>query len=457
MYQVIIAPLVTFLLAFRYVICHGDHGDAEAMFQWTTIDYNWRTQAERDNAIKTGRYVPLQNAINGIRVYDKKIFVTVPRFGEGVPSTLNTLVNARRSFLSSRTVLKPYPSWEMQTEGNCSAFQKVQNIEIDPKQGIMFVIDTGGRRYDCPAKLVIYNVAKDVEIHRHIFPDEVVSRGTNYLNDLVMDYVNGQVGFLYITNTRDYTIVVYDVKNDKSYSFSDPSMNPEPGKTDVRVLNDVIQVTNGVNGIAISSNFDYVYYSPIAGTGLYQIPTRVLRNSSADFSAHVRKVGEKPSQGDGMIMSTKNSLFFSVLSKNAVAMWELHKDVIKYGGEDKVMMDTLTYEANDPSMEWVDSLALDQSGFLWFTTSRLQLYFNNKLSNDTINFRIWRAFVHEPSYAYFDVDGTDTSTKRIGSSHHDHDHDHHYSYRSGSNRLEGTITVAILYAVIYTNRFLGIL
>ena len=419
--------VVIVLLSIICVICnvesHGDHGDAEPLFQWSTIDYNWRNKLEKENAIKSGKYVPLNNAINGIRVFDNKLFVTVPRFGGGVPSTLNTLINANpsKTYLSSRTVLKPYPSWSMQQEGNCSAFQKVQNIEIDPKMGIMYVIDTGGKTYGCPAKLVIYDVKRDVELHRHVFPNDVVSKGTNYLNDLVMDYVNGKVEYLYITNTRDYTIVVYDIKKDKSYSFRDASMNPEPGKTDVKVLDDVIQVTNGVNGIAISANFDYVYYSPIAGTGLYQIPTKVLRNSSSDFASFVRKVGDKPSQGDGMIMSTKNSLYFSVLSKNAVAMWEIHKDVQKYGSEDKVMMDTLTYEANDPSMEWVDSLALDSFGYLWFTTSRLQLYFNKKLRNDSINFRIWRAFVHEPSYAYFDSN-KDT---RTGHGRHGHRHIHH--------------------------------
>lgn len=423
MYSRLIFVLLLVICTSSDVAAHGDHGDAEPLFQWSTIDYNWRSKAEKDNAIRTGKYVPLNNAINGIRVFDNKLFVTVPRFGGGVPSTLNTLINANpsKTFLSSRTVLKPYPSWSMQQEGNCSAFQKVQNIEIDPKRGIMYVIDTGGKTYGCQAKLVIYDLKRDIEIHRHVFPNDVVSKGTNYLNDLVMDYVNGKVEYLYITNTRDYTIVVYDIKNDKSYSFRDASMKPEPGKTDVKVLDDVIQVTNGVNGIAISANFDYVYYSPIAGTGLYQIPTKVLRNSSSDFASHVRKVGDKPSQGDGMIMSTKNSLYFSVLSKNAVAMWELHKDVEKYGSEDKVMMDTLTYEANDPSMEWVDSLALDSFGYLWFTTSRLQLYFNKKLRNDSINFRIWRAFVHEPSYAYFDS----SKGTRSGHSRHGHRHVHH--------------------------------
>jgi sugar lactone lactonase YvrE len=424
-------------LIFEIVFGHGDHGDAESLFQWTTIDYNWPTRAARDTAISTRKYVPLNNAINGIRVYDNKIFVTVPRFGDGVPSTLNTLINAhpQKRFLTSRTVLQPYPRWDMQKEGNCTAFQKVQNIEIDPKQGIMYVIDTGGRMFGCPAKLVIYDVKRDIELHRHVFPDEVVSRDTNYLNDLVMDYVHGKVEYLYITNTREFTIVVYDIKADKSYAFKDASMRPEPDKTDVKVLNDVVHVTNGVNGIAISANFDYVYYSPIAGTALYQIPTKILRNASSDFSAHVRKVGDKPSQGDGMIMSTKNSLYFSVLAKNAVAMWELHRDIEKYGSEGKVMMDTLTYEANDPTMEWVDSLALDSFGYLWFTTSRLQLYLNKQLTNDSINFRIWRAFVHEPSYAYFD-------SRTRSESNHIHSHN------SSSNIESHTFVHFALFALL---------
>ncbi|XP_060551338.1 uncharacterized protein LOC132712920 [Ruditapes philippinarum] len=327
-------------LIFEIVFGHGDHGDAESLFQWTTIDYNWPTRAARDTAISTRKYVPLNNAINGIRVYDNKIFVTVPRFGDGVPSTLNTLINAhpQKRFLTSRTVLQPYPRWDMQKEGNCTAFQKVQNIEI-------------------------------------------------------------------------------------------------VSWTDFKVLNDVVHVTNGVNGIAISANFDYVYYSPIAGTALYQIPTKILRNASSDFSAHVRKVGDKPSQGDGMIMSTKNSLYFSVLAKNAVAMWELHRDIEKYGSEGKVMMDTLTYEANDPTMEWVDSLALDSFGYLWFTTSRLQLYLNKQLTNDSINFRIWRAFVHEPSYAYFD-------SRTRSESNHIHSHN------SSSNIESHTFVHFALFALL---------
>ena len=388
----------------RLVLGHGDHGDAEALFGWKTIEYDWPSREAKVNALDDGSFIPLNNAINGIRIYNYRIFVTVPRLRPGIPSNLNTVVNARNTkpFLSSRTVLKPYPNWDMQKEGNCTAFQKVQNIEIDPKRGILYVIDTGGVKDECPAKLVIYDTNTDKEIHRHIFSETVVPKGSNYLNDLVMDYAGGEdVKYLYITNQGDYTIVVYDIDNDNSYSFSHPSMQPEENKTDIKISNNVIHVNNGVNGIAISAHFDYVYYSPIAGTGLYQIPTKVLRNSSAIFGDFVRKVGDKPSQGDGMIMSIKNSLYFSVLAQKAIVMWEIEKDIARYGSEGKVKMRTITYETEDPRMEWVDSLALDSLGYLWFTTSSFQRHFDNRLRNDTINFMIWRAFVHEPSYAYF--------------------------------------------------------
>lgn len=388
----------------RLVLGHGDHGDAEALFRWKTIEYDWPSRVAKETALTDRSFIPLNNAINGIRIYNDRIFVTVPRLRPGIPSNLNTLVNAGRSkrFLSSRTVLRPYPNWAMQKQGNCTAFQKVQNIEIDPKRGILYVIDTGGVQNECPAKLVIYDTNSDKEIHRHTFSETVVPRGSNYLNDLVMDYAGGEeVKYLYITNQGDYTIVVYDIENDNSYSFSHPSMRPEENKTDIKISDDVIHVNNGVNGIAISANFEYVYYSPIAGTGLYQIPTKVLRNSSSDFGSFVRKVGDKPSQGDGMIMSTKNSLYFSVLADKAIVMWEIAKDIKRYGSEGRVKMRTITYETEDPRMEWVDSLALDSFGYLWFTTSSLQRHFTNRLRNDTINFVIWRAFVHEPSYAYF--------------------------------------------------------
>ena len=56
---------------------------------------------------------------------------------------------------------RPYPSWEMQTVGKCSAFQFIQSMEIDP-EGRMWMADNGyvGNTKNplCPPKLYVVDL-----------------------------------------------------------------------------------------------------------------------------------------------------------------------------------------------------------------------------------------------------------------------------------------------------------
>ena len=56
-----------------------------------------------------------KQSINLLQIYDGEIYMTVPRFLPGVPSTLNKVVD-----VDGVPTLQPYPSWEMQEPGKKS-------------------------------------------------------------------------------------------------------------------------------------------------------------------------------------------------------------------------------------------------------------------------------------------------------------------------------------------------
>ncbi len=99
--------------------------------------------------------------------------MSVPRWREGVPSTLNVVQP------NSVKALRPFPSWEWQTIGDHSKLQNVQTFEID-NQNRMWILDVGCRNFysgtapvvDGAPKLIIYDLESQ-EHHTFVFPDSV--------------------------------------------------------------------------------------------------------------------------------------------------------------------------------------------------------------------------------------------------------------------------------------------
>lgn len=82
--------------------------DPELRFAWNQVDYTWDTPAEKENAIKDGKFVQANNLPLGLARWKNKLFVTIPRWKNGVASSLNFVdVDGPKDQL-----LKPYPSWK---------------------------------------------------------------------------------------------------------------------------------------------------------------------------------------------------------------------------------------------------------------------------------------------------------------------------------------------------------
>ncbi len=133
----IFLTIFSFLFLFRATFVHAEaeaeaeaDAQAETRFAWSVIDYDWPSDQDKANAIKNQDFIEVNNAISGIKVYGDWVYLTVPRWLHGVPSTLNriSISNQQKS-----PPLIPYPSWKMNKFGDCDALQYVQSMEIVPQ------------------------------------------------------------------------------------------------------------------------------------------------------------------------------------------------------------------------------------------------------------------------------------------------------------------------------------
>ncbi|XP_060086131.1 protein yellow-like [Ylistrum balloti] len=390
------------------ILLQQNCNDERIKHVFTKIDYLWPNSTARELALGNEHYIPHNNIISGMKTYRNDVYVTVPRWRRGVPSTLNKIV-AR----NGTSILQPFPSWEMQKIGDCRALQYVQSMEIDPNTGWMWIIDTGRINFFaadgtaaqnlCPAKIVIYDINKMAEITRHEFPNHVADRNITFLNDIVVMYTGSRPRYAFISDTLAFRMVVYDRIRNRSHFFSHPSMLPEPGNGNITILGETLPVSAGINGMALSSDMRYIYFGPLSGYSLYQVSSSVARKPYGNFARSVRKVGDKPSQSEGMVYSRSNILYFSVLGLNAIYQWDIGRDKkMQLRSAKTVRMKSISkILSSNTCMNFIDNLTFDLEGYLWFTVNKLHKYLLNTMDftgYDGPNVMIWKVYIGDLGY-----------------------------------------------------------
>lgn len=59
------------------------------VFSWKQLDYKFEDESARNLSLETGELIKEHNLPLGLEVWKDKVFITVPRWKSGVPSTLN--------------------------------------------------------------------------------------------------------------------------------------------------------------------------------------------------------------------------------------------------------------------------------------------------------------------------------------------------------------------------------
>lgn len=398
------------LMAFIFVqqvSCEGTFlYDFDLVAEFVTIDYLWDSNHSRTLYEESGQFVVANNALTGIKVSNAgDIFVAIPRWMSGVPSSLNILAPNPNG---EGYVLNPWPSWEFNTI-NTSMFpnslQYAQSFIIDSKQR-MWIPDVGRTNFfdtdtslitTGAASLMIVDIPTGELLFKYYFPEEVVSYNNSFVNDIVIDETNG---YAYFTNTwGDGGIIVFNANTNTSHQFSSAVTNRNASYD--FCVNGICYGTDGVgaspsDGIALSDDLSTLYFSAVQGQGVYSIATSLLWDfgmSDTEFQAAAVFLGLKTGCSDGLLF-LNGQLLYGDIQNSAVALVD---DISSYTASGSLTLSDSSQSAFSPStLNWIDTFSTDfndETAF-YFTSNRLNLFFAATMDytgQSGSNFRIYHA------------------------------------------------------------------
>ncbi|EDV92958.1 GH18542 [Drosophila grimshawi] len=358
--------------------------------QWKLLGYNF-PQSSRSN--DANFYSPTNVLITGIAVSEDRIFVATPKLLSGVSSTVSWVPKAQ---IGDSPTLQAYPDWSFsntaRTNFNCSdlILTSVYRLRIDSCNRL-WILDAGISRsledYEttCPPKILVVDLDTDRVVRRIDFPREVL-RGESLFTNMVIDETTAKSCddvFVYITDTVEPGIIVYDSAKDLTWRHSHPAMYPDPDFAQSEILNDRFVLMDGVVGLAFDERNGIVYFQPLATDRVFSVHKNVLRSGplANGQMLDVKLVGKKSSQGIGLAVSPyDSSLIFSPLSETAIASWNPSTNQQSVLAQDR---DNLQFVADITRTR-------SEPGVIYAIASKFHRFFLKNLNPNEYNNRIVR-------------------------------------------------------------------
>ncbi|XP_076273289.1 L-dopachrome tautomerase yellow-f2-like isoform X1 [Rhynchophorus ferrugineus] len=342
-------------------------------------------------------YQYANNIPMGANVWKNKLFITVPRRRLGVPSTLNYI--PLDSPVKHNVPLIPYPSWSLNlfpdTSGKGDNLVSIYRVEIDTCDRMWFV-DTGvieipgnATRVKEP-QLILINLQTDEIIHR-VTVSENVLRPNTLLASVTVDLPKQfcSKAFAYLPDLGGFGLIVYSLEEDRFWRVNHNYFYLEPAAGEFLVGGYNFQWNDGVFSVELSQEkpdgFRDMYFHSMAGTHIYKVSTKVLRNETlstrsyhANDFTNIGDRGPKSQTSMADIHKASGIMFLGLVNKNAVACWNTQKG-----------LKTISIVHKDDSKMVYPSDVKVSGDQVFVLTNRMPVFLYGKLNYDDVNFRIW--------------------------------------------------------------------
>lgn len=352
-------------------------------------------------------FIPQNNLPLGIAIWRDRLFVTMPRWKDGVPASLTSLPLPPQEVSPA---MVPYPNWEAHSSvknPDCSKLMSVYRLFID-ECARLWVLDAGIVNATilpnqvCLPKIVIYDLATDNEIARHELPQEFVKQDSLYTN-IIVDVRKGKCGdaYAYVADVWRYGLVVFSLRNNRSWRTTSHLYLPTPEASDYNLHGLNFQWTDGIFGMALapeSATDDerILFYHAMSSFTEYTALTSVLRNETAwttntASQSAFTKIGTRGPRGQSSTVGIDNKgvMFFNLVHRDAVGCWDINKPYVPENIGIVEQNETTLFFPNDLKVDNEDRQGV------WVISNRLPMYLYSQLNFNEYNFRVMRIGVED--------------------------------------------------------------
>ncbi|XP_055523490.1 major royal jelly protein 1-like isoform X2 [Wyeomyia smithii] len=395
--------------------------------QWNSLDFVFSSPVERENALATRRFIP-ENCVPldmdvdyNSNLMRSRVFVTVPRFIEGIPATLTTISS---HVGAGGPLLEPYPNAAIQSnpeDSRCNGIVSVFRTMIDDCNRL-WIADTGkiGDRRICLPKIVAFDLRTDQIIHRYEIPAAQLVCDLSLLVSILVDVRDppplGSCSrtMIYVADVTGSGLIVYDMSRGKSWRVTNRLMNPNPDYGTFTIANESFDLMDGMLTMALSpkipaSDFTFnsaygssnsfnsalfkdrlLFFHALASISENAVRTSVLHNDTMweqDVGAMPRAfrvIGRRTTQSAPEAMDSNGNLFFGLLSQTSIACWDATTNYNPHNFR--------IVSQNLETLQFPSGLKVirNRKGIeeLWVLTCRFQKIMTGSLNFNETNFRI---------------------------------------------------------------------
>lgn len=287
--------------------------------------------------------------------------------------------------------------------------------------GRLWVLDSGqidvavNPKQVCPPVIYVFDLKTDKLLLRYEMPKDFVRQDSLFSN-IVIDVNKNDCGnaHAYVTDVWRFGLVVYSMKNGKSWRLFDHLFYPDPLAAAYQLNGLDWEWTDGVFGIALSPHREdtkdrILYYHPMSSFREFYSYASIVQNETGWMNVKdaFRVLGEsrgKRGQASASAMDRNGILFFNLVTRSSIGCWDSSK-VYK-----KSNLGIIAYD-ND-TIIFPNDLKIDNEDrqSLWILSNRLPDFVYRSLNYNEYNFRIMTSYIDEaigdgicnPKFSYED-------------------------------------------------------